>query len=60
MKENAKKTARGIWATAPSNGCTLAMALTIFALVALIGCELFRGSHLALQKFGWRFLTSSE
>jgi phosphate transport system permease protein len=39
---------------------TLAMALTIFALVALIGYELFRGSHLALQKFGWHFLTSSD
>jgi phosphate transport system permease protein len=39
---------------------TLVMALTIFALVALIGYELFRGSHLALQKFGWHFLVSSE
>jgi len=39
---------------------TLVMALTIFALVALIGYELFRGSHLALQKFGWHFLVSSD
>ncbi len=39
---------------------TLAMALTIFALVALIGYELFRGSHLSLQKFGWHFLVSSD
>jgi phosphate transport system permease protein len=39
---------------------TLAMALTIFALVALIGYELFRGSHLALQKFGWHFLVTSD
>ncbi len=36
------------------------MALTIFALVALIGFELFRGSHQALQKFGWHFLVSSD
>ena len=39
---------------------TLAMALAVFALIALIGYELFKGSHLALQKFGWHFLTSSE
>jgi phosphate transport system permease protein len=39
---------------------TLAMALTIFALVALIGYELFRGSHLSLQKFGWHFLVTSD
>jgi phosphate transport system permease protein len=39
---------------------TLVMALAVFALIALIGCELFRGSHLALQKFGWHFLVSSD
>src|SRR6185295_8026101 len=39
---------------------TLVMALSVFALILLIGFELWRGSHLALQKFGWRFLTSSE
>ena len=39
---------------------TLVMALAVFALIALIGYELFRGSHLALQKFGWRFLVSSD
>ena len=39
---------------------TLVMALTVFALIALIGYELFRGSHLALQKFGWHFLVSSD
>jgi phosphate transport system permease protein len=39
---------------------TLAMALTIFALVALIGFELFKGSKLSLQKFGWHFLVSSD
>jgi phosphate transport system permease protein len=39
---------------------TLVMALAVFVLIALIGCELFRGSHLALQKFGWHFLVSSD
>src|ERR1051325_1054354 len=39
---------------------TLLMALSVFALIVLIGIELWRGSHLALQKFGARFLTSSE
>src|SRR5438046_6160199 len=39
---------------------TLLMALSVFALIVLIGLELWRGSHLALQKFGWRFLTGSE
>jgi len=38
---------------------TLLMALSVFALIVLIGFELARGSHLALQKFGWRFLSSS-
>src|SRR6202167_1973907 len=36
------------------------MALAVFALIALIGYELFRGSHLALQKFGWHFLVTSD
>lgn len=39
---------------------TLLMALTIFALIFLIGYELARGSRLALHKFGWHFLTSSQ
>jgi phosphate transport system permease protein len=39
---------------------TLVMALTIFALVALIGFELFKGSEPALKKFGWHFLVSSD
>src|SRR3989449_7217604 len=38
---------------------TLLMALSVFALIVLVGFELWRGSHLALQKFGWRFLSSS-
>jgi len=58
-------------ATAPSRGSphfgdrafkwlTLFMALSVFALIVLIGFELAKGSHLALQKFGWRFLASSD
>src|SRR5256885_4209313 len=39
---------------------TLAMALVVVALVVLVGWQLFRGSQLALHKFGWRFFTSSE
>src|SRR5258706_2235866 len=39
---------------------TLLMALTVFVLIALIGEELAHGSGLALRKFGWRFLSSSE
>src|SRR6185312_9519463 len=39
---------------------TLLMALAIFALVALIGFELCKGSQLAVQKFGWHFLVTSN
>jgi phosphate transport system permease protein len=39
---------------------TLLMALTVFVLIVLIGEELAHGSRLALRKFGWRFLFSSE
>ena len=39
---------------------TLAMALTVFALIVLIGCELCHGSRLAMQKFGWHFLVTSD
>jgi phosphate transport system permease protein len=39
---------------------TLFMALSIFVLVALIGFELASGSKLAVQKFGWHFLISSN
>jgi phosphate transport system permease protein len=39
---------------------TLFMALIIFALIALIVRELTQGSQLALQKFGWHFLVSSD
>ena len=39
---------------------TLAMALSVFVLIVLIGVELAGGSRLALQKFGWRFLITSN
>jgi phosphate transport system permease protein len=39
---------------------TLAMALSVFVLIILIGYMLAHGSELALQKFGWRFLISSD
>jgi len=39
---------------------TLVMALSVFVLIILIAYELTHGSHLALRKFGWRFLTSSD
>jgi phosphate transport system permease protein len=39
---------------------TLLMAFAIFVLIALIGCELFSGSRLALQKFGWHFFVTSD
>lgn len=36
------------------------MAMLVFALVVLIGWELWQGSELALKKFGWRFLAGSD
>ena len=39
---------------------TLLMALTVFAFIALIGYELARGSGIALRRFGWHFLVSSD
>src|SRR5258706_2383301 len=36
------------------------MALSVFVLIVLIGYELAHGSHLALRKFGWHFLASSN
>jgi phosphate transport system permease protein len=41
-------------------GISLVMALCVFVLIVLIGYELAKGSSLALRKFGWHFLTSSE
>ncbi|HEV2211671.1 MAG TPA: phosphate ABC transporter permease subunit PstC [Verrucomicrobiae bacterium] len=39
---------------------TLAMAVTVFVLIVLIGYELANGSNLSLRKFGWHFLFSSD
>jgi len=39
---------------------TLLMALTVFALIILVGLQLAKGSHVALKKFGISFITSSE
>jgi phosphate transport system permease protein len=39
---------------------TLLMALTVFALIALIGYELTSGSGIALRRFGWHFLVNSD
>jgi phosphate transport system permease protein len=38
---------------------TLGMALAVLLLVFLIGWQLARGSSLSIQKFGFRFLTTS-
>src|SRR6516164_7960720 len=38
---------------------TLAMALVVILLVFLIGWQLSRGSSLAIQEFGFHFLTTS-
>ena len=38
----------------------LVMALSVFLLIVLTGYELSIGSSLALKKFGWRFLASSD
>jgi phosphate transport system permease protein len=39
---------------------TLAMALAIFVLVALIGSELALGARLSMHQFGWHFLVSND
>src|SRR6266404_3492047 len=39
---------------------TMLMALSVFVLIVLIGDKLAQGSQLAMRKFGWRFLLSSE
>jgi phosphate transport system permease protein len=39
---------------------TLIMALSVFVLIAIIGYELARGSTLAIHKFRWHFLVSSD
>jgi len=39
---------------------TLLMALSVFALIVLIGYELAHGSGITLRRFGWHFLASSD
>jgi len=39
---------------------TLMMAMSVFVLIVLIGWKLAAGSQLAMHKFGWHFLISSE
>ena len=39
---------------------TVLMALSVFLLIILIGFELAQHSQLAIRKFGWRFLVSSD
>jgi phosphate transport system permease protein len=39
---------------------TWSMAMVVFVLVGLVGWELWQGSALSLQKFGWRFLIHSD
>ena len=39
---------------------TLGMALVVILLVVLLGWQLARGSSLAIQKFGFHFLTTSK
>ncbi len=51
---------RRAWGDRSFRWLTLLMALSVFVLIVLIGYELGHGSHLALRKFGWRFLFSSE
>ncbi len=51
---------RRSWGDPAFKGLTLVMALSVFLLIGLIGYELAQGSHLALRKFGWQFLFSSD
>ena len=52
------------WRRAAGDGVfkwlTLLMALSVIALIFILGCELARGSQPALRQFGWRFLTSAD
>jgi phosphate transport system permease protein len=54
------KLAQRKWGDRAFRWLTLLMAFSIFALIALIGCELAKGSHIALARFGWRFLATSD
>jgi len=54
------KMARGQFGDRAFKWLTLLMALTVFALIALIGFELAIGAGPAIHKFGWHFLISSD
>ncbi|MGH7975526.1 MAG: phosphate ABC transporter permease subunit PstC, partial [Limisphaerales bacterium] len=54
------KTARGQFGDRAFKWLTLLMALSIFALIILIGLELFNGSKVTLHKFGWHFLVNKD
>ena len=47
------------WADRAFRWLTLAMALAVIGLIILVGWQLAVGSHLAVSRFGFRFLTSS-
>ena len=47
------------WGDRAFYGLTLAAALAIFVLIALVGWQLFRGSQLSIHAFGWKFLVNS-
>jgi phosphate transport system permease protein len=48
-----------LWADRAFHWLTLAMALAVIGLIILVGWQLAVGSHLAVNRFGLRFLTSS-
>lgn len=62
METNAKPVTSGVshFGDRTFQWLTSLMAFSVFALIVLIGFELFSGSKLALQKFGWHFLVSSS
>jgi phosphate transport system permease protein len=39
---------------------TWLMAMTVLALVAIVGWKLFQGSRASMQEFGWKFFVSSD
>src|SRR6266571_2173952 len=47
------------WGDKAFESLTLAMALAVVVLVILIGWQLWRGSSLAIEKFGFHFLITS-
>ena len=47
------------WADRIFEWFTLAMALVVVALIFVVGWQMARGSHLAITRFGFHFLTTS-